>query len=66
MNRYAGFWHHALFNGYDFRHDAHPAVGYVISAVVGAAAISVAVLAVLAAARVVQRRGRRPTVGASP
>ena len=25
LNHYANFWHHALFNGYDFSHDKHPA-----------------------------------------
>ena len=31
LARYAGFWHHALFAGYDFRHDSHPVLGYVVS-----------------------------------
>jgi len=39
LARYAGFWHHALFAGYDFHHDAHPVVGYVVSALVGMAVV---------------------------
>jgi len=35
----AGFWHHALFAGYDFNHDAHPVVGYIVSAFVGMAVV---------------------------
>ena len=36
----AGPWHHSLFNGYGFGHDAHPAVGYIVSALVGMAVIA--------------------------
>ena len=43
LRRYAGFWHNALFNGYDFSHDSHPVVGYLLSAVVGMAVIALAV-----------------------
>ena len=32
---YAGFWHHALFDGYDFTRRQHPTIGYLVSAVVG-------------------------------
>jgi len=39
LARYAGFWHHALFAGYDFNHDAHPVVGYIVSALVGMAVV---------------------------
>jgi cobalt/nickel transport system permease protein len=35
----AGSWHHALLHGYDFTHDAHPVVGYIVSALVGMAVI---------------------------
>ena len=48
-----GFWHHALFHGYDVTHDGHPVVGYVISALVGMAVIAgVAFAAVSLIARV--------------
>ena len=33
LQHYAGFWHNALFDGYDFSHDKHPDVGYLVSAV---------------------------------
>ena len=60
LRHYAGFWHHALFNGYDFTHDQHPAVGYLVSAGFGIAAIAVVVLAVFALMRLVRRsRGAR-------
>jgi cobalt/nickel transport system permease protein len=39
LARYAGFWHHALFAGYGFGHDAHPVLGYIVSALVGMAAV---------------------------
>jgi cobalt/nickel transport system permease protein len=41
LARYAGFWHHALFTGYGFQNDAHPVVGYIVSALVGMAAVAV-------------------------
>ena len=51
LGKYNGFWHHAIFNGYDFRHDGHPTLGYLLSAVVGIAVIGVAVFLVSSAAR---------------
>ncbi|HTZ43059.1 MAG TPA: energy-coupling factor ABC transporter permease, partial [Jatrophihabitans sp.] len=57
LARYNGFWHAAIFRGYDFGHDAHPALGYLLSALVGIAAIALVVFAV---AFLVQRFGRRP------
>jgi cobalt/nickel transport system permease protein len=54
LRHYAGFWHSAIFRGYDFSHDAHPALGYLISALVGIAAIAVAVLAGFAVARMLR------------
>ena len=56
LRHYAGFWHNALFNGYDFRHDAHPTVGYLVSAAVGMAVIASAVFVVLGLIRATQRR----------
>jgi cobalt/nickel transport system permease protein len=55
LDHYANFWHHALFNGYDFSHDTHPAVGYVVSAFFGALVISLVLLAVFGVVRLVQR-----------
>jgi cobalt/nickel transport system permease protein len=60
LDHYANFWHHALFSGYDFSHDKHPAVGYLLSAFFGAAVVSILLLAAVGAARVLRRRtGRR-------
>ena len=63
LRRYAGFWHNALFNGYDFSHDAHPVAGYLISAAVGMLVIGLAVLVVF---RVVGRRMRTGEAAAAP
>jgi cobalt/nickel transport system permease protein len=61
LRHYAGFWHHALFSGYDFSHDAHPAVGYVVSAAFGMLVIAAAVFAIATGVRLLRRRvGRRP------
>jgi cobalt/nickel transport system permease protein len=46
LRHYAGFWHHALFDGYGFADDAHPAVGYLVSAAVGLAAAGIAAVAI--------------------
>jgi cobalt/nickel transport system permease protein len=60
LDHYANFWHHALFNGYNFSHDKHPAVGYLFSAFFGAAVISLGLLAALGVVRVARRgRGRK-------
>ncbi len=60
LRHYAGFWHNALFDGYDFKHDAHPTLGYLVSAAVGIAAVALFVLAGFALTRLARRaRGRR-------
>jgi hypothetical protein len=56
LNHYANFWHHALFNGYDFSHDKHPSLGYVFSAFFGAAVISLVLLTALGIAKFIRRR----------
>jgi cobalt/nickel transport system permease protein len=56
LRHYAGFWHNALFNGYDFSHDAHPTIGYLVSAFVGIVVIAAVILAVFGAARAATRR----------
>ncbi len=38
---------HSLFNGYGFSHDAHPAVGYIVSALLGMAVIAGVAFAVV-------------------
>jgi cobalt/nickel transport system permease protein len=55
----SGFWHRALFNGYDFSNDQHPAVGYVLSAFVGMAAIALLVVIVLTLIGGLRRHGAR-------
>ncbi|QKG23028.1 cobalt transporter CbiM [Actinomadura verrucosospora] len=58
LNKYNGFWHHALFNGYDFTSDSHPTVGYIVSAVVGIAIVGAAIFLITMAVRwVAGRRG---------
>jgi cobalt/nickel transport system permease protein len=51
LNKYNGFWHHAIFDGYGFARDAHPTVGYIISAVVGIAVIGAVIFLFGAAVR---------------
>jgi cobalt/nickel transport system permease protein len=60
LRHYAGFWHNAIFGGYDFTNDAHPVLGYLVSAVAGIMVIALLTLAVLAVAR-----GRRRRASAS-
>jgi cobalt/nickel transport system permease protein len=57
LRHYAGFWHNALFDGYDFKNDKHPVIGYLISAGAGIVVISLLVFAVFASLRVLRRRG---------
>lgn len=58
LRHYAGFFHNALFTGYDFSKDKHPAIGYLVSAGVGIAAIAIVILAGFAIAKLVHRRRR--------
>jgi cobalt/nickel transport system permease protein len=46
LNKYNGIWHNAIFNGYDFAGDAHPTMGYIVSAVVGILAVGLVVFTV--------------------
>jgi cobalt/nickel transport system permease protein len=55
LQHYAGFWHHALFDSYDFTGDAHPNVGYVVSALFGVAMIGLALLVVFKIAQTLRR-----------
>jgi cobalt/nickel transport system permease protein len=57
LNKYNGFWHNAIFNGYDFVGDTHPTLGYIISAVVGIAVVGVFVLVVTKLATLAANRG---------
>ena len=62
LNKYNGFWHNALFNGYDFGGDAHPWLGYLVSAVVGIAVVGLVVLVI---GKLVARFARRDAEVAS-
>jgi cobalt/nickel transport system permease protein len=57
LRHYASFWHNTLFDGYGFANDAHPVLGYMVSALAGVAAIAVVMAAAFGVARAV-RRGR--------
>lgn len=57
LRHYAGFWHHALFDGYGFSRDANPTLGYLVSAFVGIAVIALVVLALFGVRRLVRRAG---------
>lgn len=60
LRHYAGFWHNALFDGYDFSNDTHPTIGYLVSAAFGLLTIGLVMLAVFWLLRVVRRRGGAP------
>jgi len=64
LDHYANFWHHALFSGYDFSHDKHPAVGYLVSAFFGAAVVSLLLLAVYGGIHLGRRRRSLRPAGA--
>lgn len=69
LQRYNGFWHHAMFSGYDFSNDAHPALGYLLSALVGIAVIAIGVFGVSWLAVRLSRsrqRGRSQPAGQEP
>ncbi|HVW35461.1 MAG TPA: cobalt ECF transporter T component CbiQ, partial [Acidimicrobiia bacterium] len=59
LRHYAGFWHNALFNGYDFSHDRYPTIGYLVSAAVGMLVIGLVVFTVF---RLAGRAWRNPAV----
>ncbi len=58
LRHYAGFWHNAMFNGYDFANDKHPMFGYLISAITGVAALALMVVVGFVAARAIARYRR--------
>ena len=60
LAHYTGFWHHALFSGYDYRHDAHPALGYLLSALLGVAMISGVLLAGFGVVHLLKKRSAAP------
>jgi cobalt/nickel transport system permease protein len=58
---YNGFWHHTLLGGYGFAGGSHEYVGYLLSALVGMAAIALVILLIVAGVRLLSR-----TAGAHP
>ena len=64
LRHYAGFWHNALFDGYDFRNDGHPSVGYLLSALIGIAVITGLIFAGYAIAQLMVHIRRRSTTAA--
>ncbi|HEY3831091.1 MAG TPA: cobalt transporter CbiM [Acidimicrobiia bacterium] len=65
LRHYAGFWHNALFSGYDFSHDKHPVLGYLVSAGVGIAVIACVAVAVALVVRLTHRRASDVLAGQS-
>jgi cobalt/nickel transport system permease protein len=55
LQHYAGFWHNALFDGYDFSGDAHPTVGYLASAVFGLLVLAAGILVIVRVLRLLRR-----------
>lgn len=46
LRSYAGWWHHAIFDGYGFSNESHPVLAYLVSAAVGIAVISLVIGAI--------------------
>jgi len=65
LQKWNGLWHHAFFSGYDFGHDQHPALGYLVSAAIGIAVIGLTILAVAGVVRRLQARRSRSRAAAA-
>ncbi|MCU1453594.1 MAG: Cobalamin biosynthesis protein CbiM [Acidimicrobiales bacterium] len=63
LQRYAGFWHGALFDGYGFAGARHPTVAYLVSALVGTLVIGGVVLGLSALVGPRQRRRHGDAAG---
>jgi cobalt/nickel transport system permease protein len=67
LNDYAGWWSHTVLHGYGFSAGGSNArLGYVVSAVVGAVAVGVAIALVILATRVVARLRGEDAPAAAP
>ena len=58
LQQFSGFWSHAVLGGYGFESGGHPVIGYLLSAVVGCAVITLVLVGLVALyRRSVRRRG---------
>lgn len=57
LNKYNGFWHNAIFDGYDFAGDAHPTLGYIVSAIVGIVVVGLVVFIIAKLVTLLANRG---------
>jgi cobalt/nickel transport system permease protein len=60
LARWSSWWNKTALDGYGFKNGQHPNVGYVLSALVGIAAISLVVLLAYLAVRLIGRTRARP------
>ena len=63
LNRFAGFWSHAVLGGYGFHDGDHPVIGYYVSAIVGILIIGGLIFLLMWLLRVLTRRGRTASLG---
>jgi cobalt/nickel transport system permease protein len=67
LHKYYGFWSHTLLGGYGFSDGKNEVLGYLLSAVVGIAAIGAVIFLIVTAIRFLMRiRGERADVAAGP
>jgi len=55
LDRYNSFWSHTLLGGYGFGSGDHPVIGYLVSALVGIAAVAVVIVALFGLLRLLGR-----------
>jgi cobalt/nickel transport system permease protein len=55
LHGYAGWWSHALLDGYGFSDGSHAWLGYLLSAVIGAVAVGLAIAVLIAVVRLAGR-----------
>jgi cobalt/nickel transport system permease protein len=56
LNKYNGIWNKAIFQDYNFASDSHPALGYIVSAVVGILVVGVVVFVIAKLVALAARR----------
>jgi cobalt/nickel transport system permease protein len=65
LNNYYDFWSHTVLGGYGFASGQHETVGYLLSAVIGIAAVGIVVGLVVTLVRLIARRAEDAVVGAA-